>query len=85
MHPTLNIAIKAARKAGDIILRYHNQIDLLTIEPQGYPSAVATARASGADDVLSNALVCNSLKEALQGAHLVIGASVSFCLHQKEG
>jgi fructose-1,6-bisphosphatase/inositol monophosphatase family enzyme len=32
MHPTLNIAIKAARKAGDIILRYHNQIELLTIE-----------------------------------------------------
>lgn len=32
MHPTLNIAIKAARKAGDIILRYHNQIDLLTIK-----------------------------------------------------
>jgi myo-inositol-1(or 4)-monophosphatase len=32
MHPTLNIATKAARKAGDIILRYHNQIDRLTIE-----------------------------------------------------
>jgi hypothetical protein len=32
MHPTLNIAVKAARKAGDIILRYHNQIDILTIE-----------------------------------------------------
>jgi len=32
MNPTLNIAVKAARKAGDIILRYHNQIDLLTIE-----------------------------------------------------
>ncbi|HIE77420.1 MAG TPA: inositol monophosphatase [Candidatus Thioglobus sp.] len=32
MHPTVNIATRAARKAGDIILRYHNQIDLLTIE-----------------------------------------------------
>ncbi len=48
---------------------------LILVNPQGYPSAVATARASGADDVLSNALVCQSLEEALQGAHLVIGAS----------
>ncbi|KAA0456395.1 MAG: inositol monophosphatase [Candidatus Thioglobus sp.] len=32
MHPTLNVAVKAARSAGDIILRYHNQIELLTIE-----------------------------------------------------
>ena len=32
MHPTLNIAVRAARAAGDIILRYHNQVDLLTIE-----------------------------------------------------
>lgn len=32
MHPTINIAIKAARKAGDIILRYHNQIELLNIK-----------------------------------------------------
>ena len=32
MHPTVNIAVRAARAAGDIVLRYHNQIDLLTIE-----------------------------------------------------
>ena len=32
MHPTVNIAIRAARAAGDVVLRYHNQIDLLTIE-----------------------------------------------------
>jgi len=32
MHPTVNIAVRAARAAGDIILRYHNQVDLLTIE-----------------------------------------------------
>jgi TrmH family RNA methyltransferase len=52
-----------------------NLSQLTLVNPQGYPSAVATARASGADDVLSNALVCESLEEALQGAHLVIGAS----------
>nr|WP_066046111.1 RNA methyltransferase [Bathymodiolus septemdierum thioautotrophic gill symbiont] len=48
---------------------------LYLVNPRGYPSAVATARASGADDVLSQAVVCNSLEEALQGTHLVIGAS----------
>ena len=48
---------------------------LYLINPSKYPSAAATARASGADDVLSNAVVCNSLSEALEGTHLVIGAS----------
>lgn len=48
---------------------------LYLVNPQNYPSATATARASGADDVLSNAIVCQSLKQALQGVHLVIGAS----------
>ncbi len=48
---------------------------LYLVNPKGYPSATATARASGADDVLSNAVVCESLEEALQGVHLVIGAS----------
>ena len=48
---------------------------LILVNPNNYPSAAATARASGADDVLSSAVVCNSLAEALEGAHLVIGAS----------
>ena len=48
---------------------------LYLINPSNYPSAVATARASGADDVLSNSIVCKSLEEALEGVHLVIGAS----------
>ncbi len=48
---------------------------LYLVNPKGYPSAVATARASGADDVLAGAVVCETLEEALQGSHLVIGAS----------
>ena len=48
---------------------------LFLVNPSNYPSAVATARASGADDVLSSAVICNSLDEALVGTHLVIGAS----------
>jgi TrmH family RNA methyltransferase len=48
---------------------------LFLVNPGNYPSAVATARASGADDVLASAVICHSLEEALVGTHLVIGAS----------
>ena len=48
---------------------------LYLVSPSNYPSAVATARASGADDVLANATICSSLDEALNGVSLVIGAS----------
>ena len=49
--------------------------ELYLVAPSNFPSAVATARASGADDVLSSATVCSSLEEALVGVNLVIGAS----------
>ena len=48
---------------------------LFLVDPKNYPSAAATARASGADNVLSSAVVSSSLAEALEGVHLVIGAS----------
>ena len=48
---------------------------LVLVSPKIFPSAEATARASGADDLLANAQVCDSLDEALHGCHLVIGAS----------
>ena len=48
---------------------------LYLVSPSNFPSAVATARASGADDILSNARVCSNLEEALNGVKLVIGAS----------
>ena len=46
--------------------------ELYLVSPSNYPSAVATARASGADDVLSNAKVCSTLEEALKGASLAV-------------
>ena len=49
--------------------------DLRLVKPQGYPNVEATARASGAGDVLEAAQVCDSLDEALEGATLVIGTS----------
>jgi len=48
---------------------------LYLVEPKEFPCAEATARASGADDLLYNAKVCNGLDEALDGCRLVVGAS----------
>lgn len=48
---------------------------LYLVQPKIYPSAEATARASGADDLLARARVCGTLDEALRGCRLVIGTS----------
>ena len=48
---------------------------LYLVQPKKYPSAEATDRASGADDLLQRAKVCDSLDEALQGCRMVVGAS----------
>jgi tRNA (cytidine32/uridine32-2'-O)-methyltransferase len=48
---------------------------LYLVQPKIFPSAEATSRASGADDVLAQARVCQSLEEALQDCCLVIGTS----------
>jgi len=49
--------------------------NLWLVAPKIFPSADATARASGADDVLARATVCQSLQEAIADCQLVIGAS----------
>lgn len=48
---------------------------LYLVAPDGFPSAEATARAAGADDLLASAAVCESLDQALDGCRLVIGSS----------
>ena len=48
---------------------------LVLVNPEHYPNADATARASGADDVLYHAQVVNHLDAALEGCNLVLGAS----------
>lgn len=45
------------------------------VAPAVYPHADATARASGADDVLAGARVVETLEDALVGCGLVVGAS----------
>lgn len=49
--------------------------ELYLVDPRIYPSAEATARASGADDLLAEAVVCADLDQALEDCPLVIGAS----------
>jgi tRNA (cytidine32/uridine32-2'-O)-methyltransferase len=49
--------------------------DLRLVAPRRFPDAEATARASGADDLLARARVCDDLDEALRGCRLVVGTS----------
>ena len=58
MHPTVNIAVRAARAAGDIILRYHNQIDLLTIENKAANDFVSEV------DKAAESAIINEIKKA---------------------
>ncbi len=48
---------------------------LYLVAPEQYPCAEATARASGADDVLAAATVCETLDDAVADCSLVIGTS----------
>jgi tRNA (cytidine32/uridine32-2'-O)-methyltransferase len=48
---------------------------LYLVKPAQFPHNEADARASGADDILNSAVVCNSLDEALVGCTHVVGAS----------
>lgn len=49
--------------------------DLALVGPKDFPSEQATARASGADDLLAAARVVGSLEEAIADCRVVIGAS----------
>ena len=48
---------------------------LCLVAPRTFPSAAATARAAGADDVLHRALVVESVDDALAGCGLVLGTT----------
>ncbi len=48
---------------------------LRLVSPARFPSAEASARATGAADVLHRARVCESLSEAIAGCRFVVGAS----------
>ncbi|NDU85518.1 MAG: RNA methyltransferase [Ferrovum sp.] len=46
---------------------------LTLVTPRHFPDPEASARASGADDILAHAQVCHTLNEALQGVTLSVG------------
>lgn len=48
---------------------------LRLVRPARFPSAEATARASGADDLLARAVCCDTLEEAVADCGFVVGAS----------
>ncbi len=48
---------------------------LVLVNPKQFPCAEATSRASGADDILMNAVVTKTVDEALDGCSLVIGTT----------
>lgn len=48
---------------------------LYLVNPKIFPNVEATARSAGADDLLANAVVTNSLDDALKGCNVVIGTS----------
>lgn len=48
---------------------------LYLVQPVHFPHSEATAMASGADNLLTRAVVCDSLEQALQGCHLVLGTT----------
>jgi TrmH family RNA methyltransferase len=48
---------------------------LRLVRPKQFPCAEATARASGADDILANAQVYDQFEESLQDCHLILGTS----------
>lgn len=49
--------------------------NLYLVVPKVFPSAEATARAAGADDILENAVLCDSLFDAVRDCTLVFGTS----------
>ena len=48
---------------------------LYLVNPDEFPSAKATALASGADDLLGKAVLCSSVKEAVMDCRIVMGTS----------
>lgn len=51
------------------------QDNLYLVNPKSYPSAECTARATGADDILQKAVVCETLEEALKGCSMIFATT----------
>ncbi|WP_338034958.1 TrmJ/YjtD family RNA methyltransferase [Lamprobacter modestohalophilus] len=71
VEPSLSANMGAVARA----MKTMGLTQLVLVRPQQAIDAEALARAAGADDLLAQAMVCDSLTEALSGCRLVIGSS----------
>jgi len=53
MHPILNIAVRAARNAGNVIVRYVNHVDSLNITTKGYNDFVSEVDRLAETEIIS--------------------------------
>jgi len=77
---TIRVVLEGTSHPGNIgaaarALKTMGLSQLVLVAPNEFPSAVASARAAGADDVLSGAQVVEQLEHALSGCVQVFGVS----------
>ena len=77
---SIRFILVAPRHPGNIgasarAMKTMGQGELWLVSPDAFPSAEATARASGADDLLARARVVATLAEAVADCGLVLGSS----------
>ncbi len=80
MKLSVRIILVSTTHAGNIggvarALKNMDFSELYLVNPCKYQTYEAYARASGANDIIDNAIVCGSLSEALTGCTLVFGTS----------
>lgn len=80
MLPTIKIVLVETSHPGNIggvarAMKNMTMSQLRLVNPKIFPHAEATARASGADDLLAKAGIYATLQEAIADCQLVIGAS----------
>jgi myo-inositol-1(or 4)-monophosphatase len=51
-HPLINIAVKAARRAGKIIIRYFSELDTLKVHEKGFNDLVTLVDKSAENDII---------------------------------
>jgi myo-inositol-1(or 4)-monophosphatase len=52
MHPLLNIGVRAARRAGDLIVRHLNQLDAIKVDTKGRNDFVSEVDRMAEDDII---------------------------------
>ncbi|MCG8427516.1 MAG: inositol monophosphatase, partial [Chromatiales bacterium] len=72
MHPMINIAVRAARSAGSVLLRYYEHVDSLTVSAKGrndFVSEVDKAAEQAIIEILRKAYPDHAILAEESGAH----------------